>query len=160
VPLQIVPSSLPLRIRSRRVVAILLQVAAIATYIPPIPTAIAPVSPQIAAILTDVARFLARGGRITLPHVLTALTDVLTNIAAVAACVAAIVAQLAPVAAHFMTISGGVAGLLRSRGGGHAECQREQRGDESAVLHGNPRKGCGSWLRRRQDPGVKIVRLS
>src|SRR5712664_2912544 len=55
-----------------------------------------------------------------------------------------------------MTISVGVAGLLRSRDGGHAERQREQRRDDGPVSHGLfLEKGCGSWLRRPLHQGVK-----
>src|SRR6266446_2595869 len=127
-------------------------------HIPPIGAAIAPVVAQIAPVLPDVARFLPRRGRITRSYILPALAPVLPNVAAIAARVTAVLTQLAPVAAHFVAISGGVAGLLGTGCGGDAKCQSQQRGDESPVSHVFPRTGYGSWLRRRQDWDVKPVR--
>jgi len=110
-------------------------------HIPSIGTAIAPVVAQIALVLPDVARFLPRRGRITRPHILPAPAPVLPNVAAIAARVTAILAQLAPVAAHFVTISGGVAGLLSTGCGGDAQRQCQQRDDEGPVSHVRSSKG-------------------
>jgi hypothetical protein len=110
-------------------------------HIPPIGAAIAPVAAQIALVLPDVARFLSRCGRITRSYILPALAPVLSNVAAIAACVTAILTQLAPIAAHFVAISGGIAGLLGNGCGGNAQRQCQQRDDESPVSHFCPPRG-------------------
>jgi hypothetical protein len=139
-------------------VSVFAPVAAILPQVAPIPPAIATVLPNIPAILTNVARLRARGGRISLTEILAPRADVLANVPAVDPCVAAIVTQVAPVAAHFMAISSGIGRLLRGCQGGHAKYQREQRRDDGSVSHGLfLEKGCGSWLRRRQDRHVKSL---
>jgi len=79
-------------------------------------------------------RFLTRRGRVALSQILTARANVLMNVAAVTAHVTAIAAKAAPVVTNLMAISCGIIGLLRTRGG-HAEGERQQRGDDSAVSH-------------------------
>ena len=80
-------------------------------------------------------RFLTRRGRVALSQILTARANVLMNVAAVTAHVTAIAAKAAPVVTNLMAISCGIIGLLRTRRGGHAEGERQQRGDDSAVSH-------------------------
>src|SRR6266849_2331902 len=104
-------------------------------HIPPIGAAIAPVAAQTALVLPDVAGFLPRRGRITRSYILPALALVLPNVASIAAYVMAVLTQLAPVAAHFVAISGGIAGLLGNGCGGDAQRQCQQRDDESPVSH-------------------------
>src|SRR5467141_2763285 len=126
--------------RLRRVVSVTAEIAPVLMHIPPIRAAIAPIRTHVALVLPDVTRLLACRGRVTRAQVLP------------------VRAQLAPVAAHFVTISGGVAGLLSTGCGGDAKCQSQQRGDECAVSHVFPRTGYGSWLRRRLDWDVKPVK--
>ena len=135
-----------------------MEIAPVLPHVPPIRAAVAPIRTHVALVLPDVTRILPCRGRITSAQILPALAAVLPNAAAIAACVTPVRAQLALVAAHFVTISGGVAGLLSTGCGGDAKCQSQQRGDECPVSHVFPRTGYGSWLRRRQDWDVKPVR--
>jgi hypothetical protein len=113
----------------------LMQIAAILPHIPPIGAAIAPVPTDIALVPTDVTRFLPCRGRITSSEILPALAPVLPNVTAIAADVTAVRPQLAPIPAHFVAISGGIAGLLRVGCHGDAQHQRQQRDHESPVFH-------------------------
>jgi hypothetical protein len=112
-----------------------MEIAAILPHIPPIGAAIAPVATDIALILPDVARFLPCRGRVTRSDILPALALVLPNLTPIAAYVTAVRPQVAPIPAHFVAISGGVAGLLRLSGHSDAQHQSQQRDDESPVLH-------------------------
>jgi len=76
------------------------------------------------------------------------------DVATVSAYVTAIAAEIAPVAAKFMTISGGISGLLRTRRGGCANGERQQRGDDGAVSHDLHLEKWESWLRRRVEGRV------
>jgi hypothetical protein len=76
------------------------------------------------------------------------------DVAAVTAQVAAIVAKATPVVTNFMAISCGIAGLLRARCGGHADGERQHRGDDNAVSHDLYLEKVESWLRRQVDERV------
>jgi hypothetical protein len=99
-------------------------------------------------------RFLTRRGRVALPQILTPLADVLMNVASVTAQVTAIVAKATPVVTNFMAISCGITRLLRTRRGGHADGERQQCGDDSAVSHDLYLEKLESWLRRQVDERV------
>ncbi|OLC44063.1 MAG: hypothetical protein AUH75_01715 [Gemmatimonadetes bacterium 13_1_40CM_4_65_7] len=104
--------------------------------------------------MANVARFLTRCGRVALPQILTPLANVLVNVAAVTAHVTAIAAKAAPVVTNLMAIPCGIIGLLRTRCGGHAEGERQQHGDDSAVSHDQYLEKLESWLRRQVDERV------
>ena len=127
--------------RLRRVVTVAMEIAPVLPHVPPIRAAVAPIRTHVALVLPDVTRILPCHGRITCAQILPALAAVLPNAAAIAACVTTVRAQLAPVAAHFVTISGGVAGLLSTGCGGDANCQSQQHGDECPVSHVCPSNG-------------------
>jgi hypothetical protein len=103
-------------------------------------------------------RFLPRGGRVALPQILTSRANILPDVATVTARVAAIAAQIAPVVTNFMTISGGISRLLRTRRGGYADGERQQRGDDGAVSHDRYLEKLESWLRRQVNGRVNRYR--
>jgi len=76
------------------------------------------------------------------------------DVATVSAYVTAVAAELAPVATKFVTVSRTISGLLRTRRGGHANGERQQRGDDGAVSHDLYLEKVESWLRRRVDGPV------
>ena len=128
------------------------EIAAVVPNVAAIGTAIAPVTAKITLVLPDVVRFLPRRGAVTLSHVLPALTPVLPNVTAVLTTVASVVAQVTAIAADFLPVSRSIARLLRVHDGGYAEHEREQRGDECAVLH-------GLVLERVVSPGSDALRI-
>src|SRR5204862_2795559 len=96
---------------------------------------VAPVATKATTILPDVVRLLTRGRRIALAYILAPLADVLMDVATVSPYVTAVAAEIAPVAAKLVTVSRGISGLLGTRRGGHANGERQQRGDDGAVSH-------------------------